>query len=68
MTTEQQALERARRAAGSWYALHKALNVSKQTIYNWRDNGRVADPTKVLEIERRFGVSRHELRPDIYPE
>ena len=68
MTTEQQALERARQAAGSWYALHKALKVSKQTIYNWKRNGRVADPAKAKEIEALYGIPREELRPDVFGE
>ncbi len=38
-------------------------NVS--VIFNWRTRGRVP-ANKVLEVEAVTGISRHELRPDIF--
>jgi len=41
------------------------LKVSPQAISKWK-NGRIP-AERVLEIERLTGVSRHDLRPDLYP-
>lgn len=42
----------------------RALGTSHQAIVQWSR----APVVRVLEIERLTGVSRHELRPDIYPD
>jgi len=34
-------------------------------VANWRTRGRVP-PERVLEIEALTGVSRHDLRPDVF--
>lgn len=34
-------------------------------VANWRSRGRVP-PERVLEIEALTGVSRHDLRPDVF--
>lgn len=39
--------------------------VNKSTVTRWAQRKTPAE--RVLEIERVTGVSRHELRPDIYP-
>jgi len=59
----EQALTEAIRRAGGLRALGRALGISHQTITQWRQ----APPLRVLAIERLTGVSRHKLRPDIYP-
>ena len=41
------------------------LGVDKGTLSRW-ENGRVP-AERVLEVERVTGVSRHDLRPDLYP-
>lgn len=61
--TEKKALIRACRAAGSAYKLAKLLEITPEAIYQWEK----CPVRRVLEIERLTGVSRHELRPDIYP-
>lgn len=43
--------------------LAKRLGISAQAISQWRR----VPVERVLEVERLTGVSRHELRPDIYP-
>lgn len=48
--------------AGGVAALAKALNVSSQNISQWRR----CPPGRCLDVEALTGVSRHELRPDIY--
>lgn len=62
MTPIEQAIE----AAGGLSSLAERLKVSPQVVSNWRARGTVPAP-RVLDIERETGVSRHALRPDIYP-
>ena len=37
-----------------------------QVVHNWAGRGSIP-PRYVLALERLSGVSRHDLRPDIYP-
>ena len=59
------AFNRAKEAAGGLTALANAIagNITPQAICQWR----IVPAPRVLEVERVSGVSRHELRPDIYP-
>jgi len=50
--------------AGGATKLARALGLSRQAVEQWK--GRVVPPEHVLDIERLTGVSRYELRPDIY--
>lgn len=45
-------------------ALGALFAINKSTMMRWEE-GRVP-AERVLEVERVTGVSRHELRPDIY--
>ena len=45
--------------------LARAAKVDKATVTRWL-HGRVP-AERVLEVERITGVSRHDIRPDIYP-
>jgi DNA-binding transcriptional regulator YdaS (Cro superfamily) len=57
------ALQEAVRRKGSVSALARAIGVRPQAISQW---DRVpAD--RVIAVEKETGVSRHELRPDLYP-
>lgn len=49
--------------------LAKAAGVRYQQVQGWRANGRkFATPAEyVLKVEAASGVSRHDLRPDLYP-
>jgi DNA-binding transcriptional regulator YdaS (Cro superfamily) len=68
------AIEKAIEAVGGVTELAKRLKVSPQVINNWRSRGVPA--VRVLEIERATvieeggepRVTRHDLRPDLYPE
>jgi DNA-binding transcriptional regulator YdaS (Cro superfamily) len=66
-----EALEKAIKHMGSQVALAKALKLPgknpSMTITHWKERGVPAK--RVLEIERVTGgtVTRHELRPDLYP-
>lgn len=60
------ALARAVRAAGSQSAFGRLLGKRQSTVHEWLKAGELP-PEHVLAIEAATGVSRHELRPDIYP-
>jgi DNA-binding transcriptional regulator YdaS (Cro superfamily) len=50
--------------AGGLAALGRALGITPQAINNWKASGIPAD--RVLDVERITGISRHELRPDVF--
>ena len=55
-------LQLAISAAGGPTALAKKLGVSKQAVCQWKR----CPPGQVLAVEKLAGVSRYDLRPDIY--
>lgn len=58
------ALERAKAVAGGNTGLSRKLaGITPQAISQWKR----VPAERVLEVERATGVSRHELRPDLYP-
>lgn len=59
------ALEHALRVVGGPSALAKAVGVSAQAVCLWRR----VPPRRVIAVEAATKgiVSRHRLRPDIYP-
>lgn len=61
------ALRELEAAAGSQSALARALGVSQPTVWHWLNVSHRVPAEKVLLAEKLYGVSRHELRPDIYP-
>lgn len=70
MSTEKQdpaqrdpGLLRAVDAIGSYAALARALNKTKAGVWQWKR----VPAERVLAVERVTGVSRHDLRPDLYP-
>lgn len=61
------AKDRAVELAGGPRALASKLNdlgieITRQAIEQWR----VVPPERVLAVEKITGVSRYELRPDVY--
>lgn len=61
------AMTSAAKAAGSQTALARALGCTPQNVQWMCSTGSV--PAKhVLKIESVTGVSRHQLRPDLYPD
>lgn len=58
-----EALERAKTTAGGTAALAKLLGgLTSQAVSQWRK----VPAERVLDVERVTGISRHELRPDIF--
>jgi DNA-binding transcriptional regulator YdaS (Cro superfamily) len=60
------AIKRAIESAGSQTALAIAVGVRPQAVQKWQASGRIP-AERVLQVEVATGVSRHELRPDLYP-
>lgn len=61
------ALERAVDAAGSQSRFAEAVGASQQIVSYWLAKRKELPAEYVLAAESKFGISRHELRPDIYP-
>jgi DNA-binding transcriptional regulator YdaS (Cro superfamily) len=59
-------VQKAINAAGGVADLAKACKISYEAVRKWQTAGRLPIE-RVLEVERLTAVSRHELRPDIYP-
>lgn len=51
---------------GGQAGLARALDVTPQFVSQWVTGRRPVPPKTAIAIEARFGVSRHELRPDIF--
>jgi DNA-binding transcriptional regulator YdaS (Cro superfamily) len=51
------------KAAGGSSALAAVLGISQEAVSQWRR----VPVARVLDVERVTGISRHDLRPDIYP-
>jgi hypothetical protein len=57
------ALREAIKKAGGHEVVARHFNLTRQAVWMWRK----VPPLRVLELERLSGVSRHRLRPDVYP-
>lgn len=62
-----EALQKAVTTAGSQSALARELGVSQTAVWKWLQKSKQLPAEYVLTAERLYGVSRHLLRPDIYP-
>lgn len=65
--TRYEALIRCRDLAGSDSQMARDLNVSQPKVWRWINQSKQIQAEYVLSAERKYGVSRHILRPDIYP-
>ena len=54
-------------AANGQTAFGRIIGVSQQRVWNWLQAGKHLPADYVLAAEAGTGVSRHLLRPDIYP-
>jgi len=59
-------IQRAVDAVGGVSQLAKSCDVTYEAVRKWLSLDRLP-AERVLEVERLTGVSRHELRPDLYP-
>lgn len=64
--TISEALEKAIAVVGTQEKFARRLGVTSPSVAEWKERG-IVPPKRVLDIERITGVSRHELRPDLYP-
>ncbi len=67
MLTPFQALLLAVERAGSQAALGRIAGVSTTAVWKWVQSSKRVPAEYVRAIEAATGVSRHDLRPDIYP-
>ena len=58
-------VDAAIKAAGTQQALADALGIRSPSISEWKGRGRVP-AERVLDVERITGLSRHDLRPDVF--
>jgi DNA-binding transcriptional regulator YdaS (Cro superfamily) len=61
------ALTRAVEAAGSQAKFADAIGASQQLVSYWLSKKKMLPAEYVLPAEKSLGISRHDLRPDIYP-
>lgn len=52
---------------GSQLALAELVGVRQPAVSKWLAKGAPLPAEYVLKVERRTGISRHDLRPDLYP-
>lgn len=62
-----QALQLAVDIAGGQSAMGRICNKAQPTVWKWLQTSKRLPPEHVLAAEAKTGVSRHLLRPDIYP-
>ncbi|PTQ89816.1 transcriptional regulator [Agitococcus lubricus] len=65
--TNLESLQKAIDIAGGQHALAKICQTSQPRIWNWMNRDKKVPAEFVLTIEKATGVSRHELRSDLYP-
>lgn len=63
MSDRKEALKRAIEKSGGLAGIAEPLGITPQAVSQWDE----VPPLRVLAVERISGVSRHELRPDLYP-
>ena len=65
MSESDTPIEAAIKAAGTQQALADKLGIKSASISEWKARGRVP-AERVAAIEAATGVSRHDLRPDVF--
>lgn len=65
--TRYEALRQVAARFPSQQAMANAFGVSQPTIWRWLNQAKQIPPTFALLAETLTGISRHHLRPDIYP-
>lgn len=62
-----QALTRAVDLLGGQAAMARLLKVSQPSVFGWIKRGKGLPADHALAVEAATGVSKHDLRPNIYP-
>lgn len=62
-----QAFHRAIQTVGGQSAFGRLIGRPQSTVWEWVDRRKQIPAEFVLKVEAATGISRHELRPDIYP-
>ena len=60
-------LARAVRSIGSQSAFGRLLGKRQSVVHGWLREQRPLPAEYVLQVEKETGISRHDLRPDLYP-
>lgn len=60
-------LERAIASVGSQAAMGRLCGVSQPAVSLWVRRQKALPAEHVLKVEAATGISRHDLRPDLYP-
>lgn len=55
------------RTAGSQVAFAKLIGKRQSTVQSWLAADKPLPAEYVLQVERLLNLSRHDLRPDLYP-
>lgn len=62
-----EALKRAVEVLGGQTAMARLLGLAQTSVWAWIRKGKPLPAEHVLTVEEATGISRHDLRPDIYP-
>ncbi|MFA6125057.1 MAG: YdaS family helix-turn-helix protein [Sphingomonas sp.] len=68
LPTPFEALQEAVRIVGGQSALGRLCKKAQPTVWKWLQSSKRLPAEQVLTVEAATGISRHLLRPDIYPE
>jgi DNA-binding transcriptional regulator YdaS (Cro superfamily) len=59
-------MNKALKKAGGYSGLAKYLGISRQRVHNWFMEGGQVPAHFVIDVEKATGVSRYEIRPDVF--
>jgi hypothetical protein len=65
MESAAELIEEGSKPMGGQKSLAAALKVTPQAVAKWKLKG--VPSVRVLDLERVTGISRHRIRPDLYP-
>jgi DNA-binding transcriptional regulator YdaS (Cro superfamily) len=66
--TPAEALRHAVDRIGSQSAMSRLLGVTQPAVSGWLKESKHLPAEHVLKVEEATGISRHALRPDLYPD
>ena len=67
MMEAEQIITKAIQISGSQSAVARQLGISQPRLWYWLNKGQLVPAEYVLSFEKITGISRQEIRPDIYP-